>query len=503
VGLLAGRLGKELMSVGEIEVMLGDASLFRQQCYVDGRWMDADSKATIVVTNPANVSVLGCVPRMGAAETRRAIEAANAAWPAWRQQTAKERGAILRRWFELVIANQDDIAKLMTAEQGKPLAEAKGEVAYGASFIEWFAEEGKRVYGDTIPQPRRDQRLLVVKEPIGVCAAITPWNFPVAMITRKVAPALAAGCVVVVKPAGLTPFCALALAELADRAGVPKGVFNVITGDTKAIGAELTSNPLVRKLTFTGSTSVGATLMKQCSSTLKKVSLELGGNAPFIVFKDADLDAAVAGAISSKYRNAGQTCVCTNRFLVQDEVYEAFCSKLIEKVSELRVGNGMDPGVTQGPLIDQAAVEKAEEHIADALAKGARVLIGGKRHALGGTFFEPTVLVDVTPEMVVAKEETFGPVAPIFRFHREEEAVHMANDTEFGLAAYFYSRDIGRVWRVAEALEYGMVGINTGLISNEVAPFGGVKQSGIGREGSKYGIEEFLVVKYLCMGGIE
>jgi succinate-semialdehyde dehydrogenase/glutarate-semialdehyde dehydrogenase len=491
------------MSVGEIEVMLGDASLFRQQCYVDGRWMDADSKATIVVTNPANVSVLGCVPRMGAAETRRAIEAANAAWPAWRQQTAKERGAILRRWFELVIANQDDIAKLMTAEQGKPLAEAKGEVAYGASFIEWFAEEGKRVYGDTIPQPRRDQRLLVVKEPIGVCAAITPWNFPVAMITRKVAPALAAGCVVVVKPAGLTPFCALALAELADRAGVPKGVFNVITGDTKAIGAELTSNPLVRKLTFTGSTSVGATLMKQCSSTLKKVSLELGGNAPFIVFKDADLDAAVAGAISSKYRNAGQTCVCTNRFLVQDEVYEAFCSKLIEKVSELRVGNGMDPGVTQGPLIDQAAVEKAEEHIADALAKGARVLIGGKRHALGGTFFEPTVLVDVTPEMVVAKEETFGPVAPIFRFHREEEAVHMANDTEFGLAAYFYSRDIGRVWRVAEALEYGMVGINTGLISNEVAPFGGVKQSGIGREGSKYGIEEFLVVKYLCMGGIE
>lgn len=503
MGLLAGRLGKELMSVGEIEVMLGDASLFRQQCYVDGRWMDADSKATIVVTNPANVSVLGCVPRMGAAETRRAIEAANAAWPAWRQQTAKERGAILRRWFELVIANQDDIAKLMTAEQGKPLAEAKGEVAYGASFIEWFAEEGKRVYGDTIPQPRRDQRLLVVKEPIGVCAAITPWNFPVAMITRKVAPALAAGCVVVVKPAGLTPFCALALAELADRAGVPKGVFNVITGDTKAIGAELTSNPLVRKLTFTGSTSVGATLMKQCSSTLKKVSLELGGNAPFIVFKDADLDAAVAGAISSKYRNAGQTCVCTNRFLVQDEVYEAFCSKLIEKVSELRVGNGMDPGVTQGPLIDQAAVEKAEEHIADALAKGARVLIGGKRHALGGTFFEPTVLVDVTPEMVVAKEETFGPVAPIFRFHREEEAVHMANDTEFGLAAYFYSRDIGRVWRVAEALEYGMVGINTGLISNEVAPFGGVKQSGIGREGSKYGIEEFLVVKYLCMGGIE
>jgi succinate-semialdehyde dehydrogenase/glutarate-semialdehyde dehydrogenase len=491
------------MIAGETDIMLKDAGLLRQQCYIDGEWLDADSKETFAVTNPADGSVVGRVPKMSTSECRHAIEAANAAWSGWRAQTAKDRGAILRRWFELLMANQDDLAKLMTAEQGKPLAEAKGEVAYAASFIEWFAEEGKRVYGDTIPQPRRDQRLVVIKEPIGVCAAITPWNFPIAMITRKVAPALAAGCVVVVKPAGLTPFCALALAELADRAGLPKGVLNVITGDTKAIGAELTSNPLVRKLTFTGSTSVGAFLMQECSGTIKKISLELGGNAPFIVFKDADLGAAVEGAMASKYRNAGQTCVCTNRVLVQDEVYEAFSSKLVEKVRQLKVGNGMEPGVTQGPLIDQAAVEKVEAHVADALAKGARLLAGGKRHALGGTYFEPTVLVDVTPEMAVAKEETFGPVAPLFSFHTEQEAVHMANDTEFGLAAYFYSRDIGRVWRVAEALEYGMVGINTGSISNEVAPFGGIKQSGLGREGSKYGIEEFLVVKYLCMGGIK
>lgn len=491
------------MIASETGLMLKDANLLRQQCYINGQWLDADSKATIPVTNPANGNTLGQVPKMGTAETRRAIEAANAAWPAWRAQTAKERAAILRRWYELLIANQDDLAKLMTAEQGKPFAESKGEVVYGASFVEWFAEEGKRVYGDTIPQQKSDQRLVVIKEPIGVCAAITPWNFPIAMITRKVAPALAAGCVVVVKPAGLTPFCALALAHLAERAGIPKGVLNVITGDTKAIGAELTSNPLVRKLTFTGSTSVGAMLMKQCSDTIKKMSLELGGNAPFIVFNDADLDAAVEGAIASKYRNSGQTCICSNRLLVQDKVYEAFSAKLVEKVKQLKVGNGMDPGVTQGPLIDQAAVTKVEEHIADALAKGARVATGGKRHALGGTFFEPTVLVNVTAKMAVAKEETFGPVAPLFSFHTEEEAVHMANDTEFGLAAYFYTRDIGRVWRVAEALEYGMVGINTGLISNEVAPFGGVKQSGLGREGSKYGIEEFLVVKYLCMGGIQ
>jgi succinate-semialdehyde dehydrogenase/glutarate-semialdehyde dehydrogenase len=484
----------------DVITTLKDAALFRQQCYIDGQWLDADDKSTIPVTNPANGALLGYVPKMGTTETRRAIEAANAAWPAWRARTAKERGAILRRWFELLMANQDDLAKLMTAEQGKPLAESEGEVAYGASFVEWFAEEGKRIYGDTIPQPTRDKRLVVIKEPIGVCAAITPWNFPIAMITRKVAPALAAGCVVVVKPAGLTPYSALALAELAERAGVPKGVLNVVTGDTKAIGAELTSNPLVRKLTFTGSTSVGALLMKQCSATIKKMSLELGGNAPFIVFNDADLDAAVEGAIASKYRNTGQTCVCTNRFLVQDAVYEAFSAKLVAKVLQLKVGNGMEAGVTQGPMIDNAAVDKVEEHIADAKAKGARVLTGGKRHSLGGTFFEPTVLADVTSSMAVAREETFGPVAPLFRFHTEEEAVHMANDTEFGLAAYFYSRDIARVWRVAEALEYGMVGINTGLVSNEVAPFGGVKQSGLGREGSKYGIEEFLVVKYLCMG---
>ena len=484
----------------EVKTMLKDAGLFRQQCYINGEWIDADNKATIPVKNPATGTILGSVPKIGTAETRRAIEAANAAWPAWRARTAKERGAILRKWFELLMANQEDLAKLMTAEQGKPLAESKGEVAYGASFVEWFAEEGKRVYGDTIPAPTKDKRLVVIKEPIGVCAAITPWNFPIAMITRKVAPALAAGCVVVVKPAGLTPYSALALAELAERAGVPKGVMNVVTGDTKAIGAELTSNPLVRKVTFTGSTSVGALLMKQCSDTIKKMSLELGGNAPFIVFNDADLDAAVEGAIASKYRNTGQTCVCTNRVLVQDGVYDAFSAKLVEKVLQLKVGNGMEAGVTQGPLIDKAAVEKVEEHISDAVSKGARVLTGGKRHTLGGTFFEPTVLADVTSAMAVAKEETFGPVAPLFRFHTEAEAVHMANDTEFGLAAYFYSRDIGRVWRVAEALEYGMVGINTGLVSNEVAPFGGVKQSGLGREGSKYGIEEFLVVKYLCMG---
>ncbi len=479
---------------------LQNVSLFRQQCFINGVWLDADNGATFAVTNPADGSLLGNVPKMGTAETKRAIEAANAAWPSWRARTAKDRAAILRRWFDLLMANQEDLAKLMTAEQGKPLAESKGEVAYGASFIEWFAEEAKRVYGDVIPPPQNDKRLVVIKEPIGVCAAITPWNFPIAMITRKVAPALAAGCVVVVKPAGLTPFCALALAELAYQAGVPKGVLNVITGDTKAIGAELTSNPLVRKVTFTGSTSVGALLMKQCSDSIKKVSLELGGNAPFIVFNDADLDAAVEGAIASKYRNTGQTCVCTNRVLVQDEVYEAFSAKLIDKVRQLKVGNGMEPGVTQGPMIDDAAVAKVEEHIADAVAKGAVVATGGHRRPLGGTFFEPTVLVNVTPQMAVAREETFGPVAPLFRFKTEQEAIHMANDTEFGLAAYFYSRDIGRVWRVAEALEYGMVGINTGLISNEVAPFGGVKQSGLGREGSKYGIEEFLVIKYLCMG---
>jgi succinate-semialdehyde dehydrogenase/glutarate-semialdehyde dehydrogenase len=484
-------------------MQLTDTALFRQQAYIDGHWVDADDHASFDVTNPADGSVLGHVPNMGAAETRRAIAAAHAAWQGWRTRTAKERAAILRRWFDLLLANQEDLACLMTAEQGKPLAESKGEVVYGASFIEWFAEEAKRVYGDTIPQPQPDKRLVVIKEPVGVCAAITPWNFPIAMITRKVAPALAAGCVVVLKPAEQTPFCALALIELAARAGLPKGVLNVVTGEQPAaIGGELTANPLVRKLSFTGSTEVGRLLMQQCAPTVKKVSLELGGNAPFIVFNDADLDAAVGGAIAAKYRNTGQTCVCANRILVQDEVYEAFAGKLAEKVRTLKVGNGMESGVMQGPLIDRAALAKVEEHISDALAKGARVLTGGKRHSLGGTFFQPTVLVNVTPSMKVAREETFGPVAPLFCFHAEEQAVQMANDTEFGLAAYFYTRDIGRVWRVAEGLEYGMVGINTGLISNEVAPFGGMKQSGLGREGSKYGIEEYLEVKYLCMGGV-
>jgi succinate-semialdehyde dehydrogenase/glutarate-semialdehyde dehydrogenase len=482
---------------------LKDAALLRQQCFVNGEWRDADSKAAFDVTNPATGEVVGRVPRMGAAETRRAIDAANAAWPAWRRKTAKERAAVLRRWFDLILQNHEDLAVLMTAEQGKPLAESKGEVVYGASFVEWFAEEGKRTYGDTIPQPQNDRRLVVIKESIGVCAAITPWNFPNAMITRKVAPALAAGSPVVVKPASATPFSALALAELANRAGFPKGVLHVLTGDTKAIGGELTSNPIVRHLSFTGSTEIGRLLMQQCSGTLKKLSLELGGNAPFLVFDDADLDAAVEGAMASKYRNTGQTCVCANRLLVQEGVYDSFAAKLTEKVRQLKVGNGMDAGVTQGPLIDKYAVEKVEEHISDAVAKGARIAVGGKRHALGGTFFEPTILVDVKPEMKVAREETFGPLAPLFRFRTEGEAIRMANDTEFGLAAYFYSRDIGRAWRVSEAMEYGIVGLNVGVIANEMAPFGGVKQSGLGREGSKYGIEEYLEMKYLCMGGID
>lgn len=480
-----------------------DPGLFRQRCYIDGGWVEADSGATLPVNNPANGELVGNVPDCGAAETRRAIEAANAAWPAWRAKTAKERANILRRWFELLLANQDDLALLMTTEQGKPLTESKGEIAYAASFIEWFAEEGKRVYGDTIPSPQPGKRIVVIKEPIGVCAAITPWNFPAAMITRKVGPALAAGCVMVVKPAEQTPYSALALAELSQRAGVPNGVFNVITGKPEPIGAELATNPLVRKLTFTGSTAVGRLLMAQCAGTIKKLSLELGGNAPFLIFDDADVDAAVEGAIASKYRNAGQTCVCANRILVQDGIYDAFAGKLANKVRGFKVGNGLEPGVVQGPLIDEAAVVKVEEHLADAVAHGARVVAGGKRHSLGGTFFEPTVLVDTTPAMKLAREETFGPVAPLFRFRTEEDAVRMANDTEFGLASYFYSRDIARVWRVAEALEYGIVGVNTGIISNEAGPFGGMKQSGLGREGSKYGIEEYLEVKYLCLGGIE
>ncbi|NHZ44629.1 NADP-dependent succinate-semialdehyde dehydrogenase [Massilia aquatica] len=481
---------------------LKDPALLRQQCFIDGEWCDASDAATITVTNPATGETLGTVPRMGQDDAARAIAAANVAWPAWRKKSARERSVILRKWNDLMIENADDLALIMTAEQGKPLTESKGEIAYAASFIEWFAEEGKRIEGDTLQSPWPDRRLVVTKEPIGVCAAITPWNFPAAMITRKVGPALAAGCPMVVKPAELTPFSALALAELAERAGVPKGVLSVITGDSKAIGAEMTSNPLVRKLTFTGSTQVGRVLMEQCAPTIKKLSLELGGNAPFIVFDDADLDAAVEGAIASKYRNAGQTCVCANRLYVQDGVYERFAEKLVAAVARLKVGNGQDVGVTQGPLIEEKAVLKVEEHIADALAKGARLLTGGKRHALGHSFFEPTVLADVTSKMQVATEETFGPLAPLFRFDTEDDVIAMANDTEFGLAAYFYSRDIGRVWRVADALETGMVGVNTGLISTEVAPFGGVKQSGLGREGSRYGIDDYLVIKYICMGGL-
>jgi len=481
---------------------LKDPTLLRQQAYIDGVWCNADNGATHDVTNPATGEKIGTIPDMGGAETRRAIAAAQAAWAGWRKKTAKERSVILRKWNDLMLANADDLALIMTAEQGKPLAEAKGEITYAASFIEWFGEEAKRTYGDTIPSPSPSSRIVVTKEPIGVCAAITPWNFPAAMITRKAGPALAAGCPMVLKPAEATPFSALALAALAERAGVPSGVFSVVTGSAKLIGAEMTSNPIVRKLSFTGSTAIGKLLMEQCAASVKKLSLELGGNAPFIVFDDADLDAAVEGAIASKFRNAGQTCVCANRIYVQDGVYDAFAEKLVAAVGKLKVGNGVENGVTQGPLIDEKAVKKVEQHIADARDKGGRVLIGGKRHALGHSFFEPTVIADVTAQMIIAKEETFGPMAPLFRFKTDEEVLAMANDTEFGLASYFYSRDIGRIWRIAEGLESGMVGINTGLISNEVAPFGGVKQSGLGREGSHYGIDDYLVIKYLCMGGI-
>ena len=481
---------------------LKDPSLLRQQAFVGGAWCDADDGQTIAVTNPANGETVASVPHMGAAETKRAIDAANAAWPAWRKLPAKERAAILRKWNDLMLENADDLALLMTLEQGKPLAEAKGEVAYAASYFEWFGEEAKRVAGETLASPWPDKRIVVTKEPIGVCAAITPWNFPAAMITRKVAPALAAGCPIVLKPAELTPLSALALAVLAERAGVPQGVFSVVIGDSKAIGGEMTGNPLVRKLSFTGSTAVGRLLMEQCAPTVKKISLELGGNAPFIVFDDADLDAAVEGAIASKFRNAGQTCVCANRLYVQDGVYDEFARKLAVAVGELKVGDGREEGVTQGPLIEEKAVRKIEQHIEDAKAKGAKLLLGGKRHALGHSFFEPTVLTDVTSDMLVAHEETFGPLAPLFRFKTEDEVIAMANDTEFGLASYFYARDIGRVWRVAEAIESGMVGVNTGIISTEVAPFGGVKQSGLGREGSTYGMDDYLVVKYICMGGM-
>ena len=483
-------------------VLLGDATLFREQCYVGGDWMDADSGDSFEVTDPATGRAIGSVPAFGTAETRRAIETANEAYPGWRALTAKERANVLRRWYELMLEHQEDLAVIMTAEQGKPLAESRGEILYGASFIEWFAEEAKRAYGDVIPAAQNDRRIVVTKEPVGVVACITPWNFPNAMITRKAGPALAAGCTVVARPASATPYSALALGELATRAGIPPGVFNVITGPSRATGGELTANPIVRKLSFTGSTEVGKLLLEQCAGTVKKVSMELGGNAPFIVFDDADVDAAVEGAIASKYRNTGQTCVCANRFLVQDGVYDEFASKLAAASAALRVGPGFSGEVEQGPLIDMAAVEKVEEHIRDAVDGGASVVAGGGRHALGGTFFEPTVITGVTPEMKVAREETFGPLAPLFRFQTEQQAIGLANATEFGLAAYFYSRDIGRIWRVGEALEYGIVGVNVGVISTEVAPFGGMKESGIGREGSHYGLEEYLEVKYLCMGGI-
>src|SRR6267378_1917509 len=481
---------------------LKDMRLFREACYVDSKWVQAAGGGTVSVDNPATGEIIGRVPKLSGAETRHAIEVANGAFKSWSARTAKERANVLRKWFDLMMENQEDLARLMTLEQGKPLTESKGEVAYAAAFLEWFGEEAKRVYGDTIPQHQADKRIVVIKQPIGVVACITPWNFPLAMITRKAGPAIGAGCTVVLKPASQTPFSALALAELAERAGVPRGVLNIVTGSATEIGAELTSNPIVRKLSFTGSTEIGKILMAQCAGTVKKLSLELGGNAPFIVFDDADLDAAVEGAIASKYRNTGQTCVCTNRLLVHDSVYETFAAKLAVAVKALKPAPGLEPGATQGPLIDDAAVLKVESHIRDAQSKGAKVLVGGHRHALGGRFFEPTVLTDVTPQMAVAREETFGPVAPLFRFKTEAFAFNDTANTEFGLAAYFYGRDIARVWRVAEALEYGIVGINSGLISTEVAPFGGVKESGLGREGSKYGIDEFVEIKYMCFGGI-
>jgi succinate-semialdehyde dehydrogenase/glutarate-semialdehyde dehydrogenase len=481
---------------------LKDSTLLRDKCPVGGEWVAAMDGRTITVTNPSTGRPIAQVPNMGAAETANAITVAHSALADWSSRTAKDRAVILRRWFELMMANQDDLATIMTAEQGKPLAESRGEIAYAASFIEWFAEEGKRVYGDTIPTFAVGKRIVVLKQPIGVCAAITPWNFPAAMITRKAAPALAAGCTMVVKPASQTPLSALALVYLAERAGVPKGVLSCVTGSASAIGAEMTSNPIIRKLTFTGSTEIGKILMAQSALTVKRTSMELGGNAPFIVFDDADIDAAVLGALSSKYRNAGQTCVCVNRILSQDSIYDTFVERLAAAVSRLKVGDGFADGTTIGPLINDGAVTKVEEHVADALAKGGRIVVGGNRHELGGFFFEPTVISNASPDMKIFREETFGPVAPVFRFSTEAQAIALANDTEFGLAAYFYGRDIGRVWRVAEALEYGMIGINEGMISTEVAPFGGMKESGNGREGSKYGIEDYLEIKYLCMGGL-
>lgn len=483
-----------------VSLNLKDPSLLRSQCFIGGAWIDADSAAVIDVTNPADGTVVASVPKMGSAETKRAIEAAEAALPKWRALSGKERAAILRKWFDLLIANQDDLAAIMTAEQGKPLAEAKGEITYAASYVEWFSEEAKRVYGDTIPAPTADKRIVVVKQPIGVCAAITPWNFPAAMITRKAGPALAAGCTMVIKPASQTPLSALALCVLAERAGVPNGVLSCVTGSAAEIGGELTSNPIVRKLSFTGSTEIGKVLIAQCAATVKRTSMELGGNAPFIVFDDADIDAAVKGAIASKYRNAGQTCVCANRFLVQDRIYEVFINRLAKAVSDLKVGNGFESGVQIGPLIDEKAIAKVEELVGDAVGRGGRVVTGGGRHALGQSFYQPTIIADLSHDAQIFSEEIFGPIAPIFRFETEEEAIRLANKTQFGLAAYFYGRDISRVWRVAEALDYGIVGINEGVISTEVAPFGGMKESGNGREGSKYGMEDYLEIKYLCMG---
>jgi succinate-semialdehyde dehydrogenase/glutarate-semialdehyde dehydrogenase len=479
---------------------LKDPALLRSQCFIGGTWMDGNNAGIIEVTNPADGTIVATVPRMGAAETRRAIEAADAALASWRALAAKERAMIMRKWFELLMANQDDLAAIMTSEQGKPLAEAKGEIAYAASYIEWFGEEAKRVYGDTIPAPTSDKRIVVIKQPIGVCAAITPWNFPAAMITRKAGPALAAGCTLVIKPASQTPLSALALCVLAERAGVPKGVLSCVTGSASEIGGELTSNPIVRKLSFTGSTDIGKVLMAQCAATVKRTSMELGGNAPFIVFDDADLEAAVQGAMASKYRNAGQTCVCANRFLVQDGIYDGFIKRFAEAVAELKVGNGFDTGVQIGPLIDDKALAKVEELVGDAVGRGGRVVTGGSRHGLGQTFYSPTIIADLSADAQIFSEEIFGPIAPVFRFMSEDEAIALANKTEFGLAAYFYGRDISRVWRVAEALDYGIVGINEGVISTEVAPFGGVKESGNGREGSKYGLDDYLEIKYLCMG---
>lgn len=482
---------------------LKDPSLFKNQAYINGGWVDADDGSTYEIRNPADGTVLTEVARVGAAETRRAILAAAAAMQEWKRRTAKERSNIMRRWYELIMENQEDLAIIMTAEQGKVLAESRDEIAYGAAFVEWFAEQAKRVDGDVIPGPSTDRRIVCIKQPVGVVAAITPWNFPMAMITRKAAPALASGCTIVIKPASETPLSAFALAELAERAGIPAGAINVVTGATSAIGAEMTGNPVVRKLTFTGSTSVGKMLVAQCAATMKKTSMELGGNAPFIVFDDADLDAALAGAMVSKYRNAGQTCVCTNRFLVQSGVHDEFVEKLIQATRALKVGNGMEEGITTGPLVNAGAVEDVDKLVQDSVKVGARVAVGGQRLELGECYYQPTVLTDVTPDMPVYRNEIFGPVSPVTRFETEQEAIDMANDTEFGLASYFYTRDIGRVWRVAEALEYGIVGINEGVISNEMAPFGGVKESGSGREGSKYGMDDYLEIKYMCMGGLD